>query len=207
MIYTTGHHIADTVARFLPDGDYGIAYGILRGTPEKLRSHEHWFEVDKGFWNAQHFDGNYRLSYKGTQPLYTPLDCEEYARYFEPWRGGTYSLICPPTQAVCEFFGIDQSKWIVDAVKDEPHIIRHKGDNSLIWWDKIGKLVTFNSTIAVEALKRGIPVISDPDHSTVGSWNKSVDAGDRHKLFSFMQASQFKLTDKGDICRIIQRYL
>lgn len=208
MIYTTGHPIADHIAKFLPDGDYGIGYGILRGMAEKLRSHKHWFEIDRGFWDANHFDGNYRISYKGTQPMYDPLfPSEAIAMEFVPWKTQGYTLICPPTDPVCEFFDIDWMDWVSRMGGQYGGIVRHKGTEAPVDWDNVGRVVTFNSSIAVEALKRGIPVISDSDHSTVGSWNKSVDAGDRHKLFSFMQAHHFKLVNQGDICRTIQHYL
>lgn len=203
MIYTTGHTIADTVAKYLPDGDYGIAYGILRGTPENLRKHNHWFVIDRGFTSPNHFDGNYRLGYKNTQPMYFEVPNEPCN--LDPWREGEYTLVCPPTPEVCKFFGIDQTEWILKNLKGK-YILRHKGDPNPIEWDKIGKLVTFNSSLGVEALKRGIAVESDP-LSTLGSYKNLIYNCDRSPIMSFIRFCQFKLTDKGKINCLINHYL
>jgi len=215
-LHKTGHPIADTVSDLigdLPDGDYEIAYGILRhnlfGNPSGL-----WFEVDKGFWGSSHYDGNYRLSFRGTQPIYDPHGPHEpHGLPLKPWKQNTGpSLICPPTQHVCEFFGINPTEWLLKSIADAkgPFTVRHKGCESPVDWGKVGKVITFNSTIAVQALIEGVPVISDPIHSTVGSYTyiiKNIDSDSRGKLLSFMQAHQFRLDEKGKICRIIEYYL
>lgn len=216
-LHKTGHIVADTVSDLvaeLPDGDYAIGYGILRGTDLFLRGFDRWFEMDKGFSDAFHYDGNYRLSYKGTQPLYSPDALHEAnGLKLEPWitRKG-YTLICPPTESVCEFFGIDYVSWLWGAFKQcaSQPVLRPKGCEDPIDWDKVGRIITFNSTIGIEALRRGIPVISDPDHSTIGSYTKHincVDNYDRSVILDFMQAHQFKLVDKGKIWGLIQHYL
>lgn len=219
-IHKTGHAIADTVSDLigdLPDGSYNIAYGILRHNlfrdPSSI-----WFEVDKGFWGATHYQGNYRLSFLGTQPRYTRNSrelLEPHGQTLEPWRNQEgYALICPPTSHVCEFFGISQTDWLLKTLRNReiPYIIRHKGDEKPIEWDSISKLITFNSTLAVEALRRGIPVESDPEHSTIGSYLstvdiKNLDTVNRDGLFSFMQAHQFRLHEKEKIECLINYYL
>lgn len=235
-LHKTGHIIADTVSDIigeLEDGDYNIVYGILRHN--KFREGKRWFELDKGFWGASHYSGNYRISYKGTQPIYRedyPLS-EPHGQTLEPWRNQEgYTLICPPTGHVCDFFKIDYSQWLMKAInlaaspspgycersKNETlqplrqinYIIRNKDDESPIEWDKISKVTTFNSTIGFEALRRGIPVISDPKHSTIGSYTSSINSYcdyDRDKLFSFCQAHQFRLSEKPKILSIIKHYL
>lgn len=214
-LYKTGHSIADTVSDLigdLPDGDYRICYGILRH-----RSFEwdgHWFEVDKGFWGADHYSGMYRLSYRGTQPRYSSKGPHKaHGIVLAPWRNsGSHALICPPTSHVCEFFNVDQTSWLMNALRQagSPYIIRHKGDSAIIDWDSISKVITFNSTIAIEALKRGIPVISDPIHSTVGSFTsqiKAVDNYNREELLSFISGHQFRLNDTQSLCSLIKYYL
>lgn len=215
-LHKTGHPIADTVSDLigdLPDDNYAIAYGILRGSAEYLRSHRNWFEIDKGFWGAEHYGGNYRLSYLGTQPRYDgELARVAHDSDIRPWRrNGDYILVCPPTDHVCNFFNISPTAWLTRALREVKGVyyVRHKGDSSPIDWDGMTRLVTFNSTLGVEALRRGIPVISDPDHSSIGSYTKNlgIDRYDREPLFSFLQAHMFKLEDKGTICRLISYYL
>lgn len=214
-LHKTGHPIADTVSDLigeLPDGDYKIAYGILRH--EEFSMGLRWFEMDKGLWAANHYGGNYRLSFQGTQPIWhKDGPSEDHRLDLEPWRHQTGpALICPPTSHVCDFFNIDYSSWLTKAIRqaEGPYIIRTKGVENPIEWDKISKLITFNSTLGIEALIKGIPVISDPDHSTIGSYaveNYILDGTNRDELLSFCAAHQFKLSDKSKICRLIEHYL
>lgn len=212
MLHKTGHGIADEVSDRvgeLPDGPYRAAYGILRGSTEWLRAVDNWFEIDKGMWGASHYYGNYRLSFRGTQPLYRDdAPVEPHGLTLEPWRdSGDHTMICPPTQPVCAFFGIDYTEWLMDAVRraGPSYAIRHKGMAEPIDWPRVRRVITFNSTVGVEALRRGILVISDPDHSSIGSWG--VDGYDREPLFCFLQAHQFKLAEKSKICSLISHYM
>lgn len=223
MIFRTGHEIADAIAHRLAtdplhvseayrasEFPFVMAYGILRGTQNVFNNSEHWFEIDRGFWGARHFDGNYRVSYKNTQPLYEDGFFDEHGVTFEPWRSEGYTLICPPTEPVCEFYGIDYTEWLLNAVKGEKRYkIRIKGVPDAIDWDCIGKMITFNSSLGLEAVRRGIPTISDPK-SSVGSYTQkinAIDGYDREPLFSFISAHHFKLDDKDKIWGIINRYL
>lgn len=213
-LHKTGHPIADTVSDLigdLPDGDYIAAYGILR---HRLFDSGNWFEFDKGFWNAAHYRGNYRLSNRRTQPHYhSDGPTKPHGLDLKPWQYNSGpALICPPTSHVCEFFGIDLTSWLLDAIRQagNKYIMRNKGDSHIVDWAKISKVITFNSTIGIEALINGIPVISDPVHSTIGSYTvdiKSIDQLNRNELLSFMAAHQFKLSDKESICQLIKYYL
>lgn len=213
-LHKTGHPIADTVSDLigeLPDGDYSVVYGILR---HNKFSEGKWFECDKGFYGAKHFDGNYRISFMGTQPLYSPdyPISEAHGLTLEPWRKQSgYALICPPTEHVCKFFKIDYTTWLMNAVRQEDNYrIRNKGCEDPIEWDGISKLVTFNSTLGVQALIKGIPVVSNQLCSTIGSFCRhinSIDGYDRNKVLRFMSGHQFKLGDKDKIKRLIEHYL
>lgn len=216
-LHKTGHPIADTVSDLigdLPDGNYQISYGILR---HNLFGDGDWYCVDKGFWLASHYEGNYRIGYRGTQPKFDPSAPKEpHGLALEPWidpdkQRQYITLICPPSAHVCQFFNINYMKWLVTAAAGiKSYHIRHKGVESPIEWDKICEVRTFNSTIAIEALKRGIPVISDPIHSSVGNFcaQKGTYYGyDRDELLSFLSAHQFKLTEKDKICRLVTHYL
>lgn len=215
-LHKTGHEIADTVSDLigeLIDGNYKIAYGILRHNLFDELSN--WFEIDKGFWGADHFCGRYRMSCKGTQPRYDSLfpHSEPHGLTLHPWRNdGTHTLICPPTQHVCEFFGIVYTDWLMAAIKKATGtiIMRGKGSDKPIEWESICQVITFNSTVGIEALCRGIPVISDPVHSSIGSYTKkilSIDGYDREPLFCWLAGHQFKLDEKEKINCLIRYYL
>lgn len=234
-VIETDHGISQTVCRRIADHGFDlfnvrnapnlfrydavVAYGILRGTPELMRSHPHWFEIDKGLTDAEHYDGQYRLSYRATQPIYGKYSSpptQAYNGEILPWKDSGHTLICPPTQHVCEFFGLGrQINYALSVLSSEdvnPNEcrIRQKGDDSAIEWDKIGKLVTFNSSLGFEALKRGIPVISDPLHSTIGSFTKNIGKTcgyDRLPLFEFAGGHQFKLSDGAKLWQIIKNYI
>lgn len=220
VVYRTGHPIADTVADALdtlPRGDYAIGYGILRGMAEKLRSHEHWFNIDRGYFNPGHFDGYYRISYKGTQARFNDLR-KPWEGELKPWRFD-YSkpvLACPPTAAVNQFFGLGEWK---PSLPDN-HMIRRKGDAGQINWDDYSAVITFNSSVGWQALQRGIPCLSDPAHSIIGSHYRidnlekltsflQVMPDSRRELFSCMNAHQFTLKEikQGKAWPLISRYL
>lgn len=213
-LHKTGHAIADTVSDLigdLPDGEYNAAYGILRHSHFGLE--RRYFCFDKGYWGAGHYEGTYRLAPNGTQARYSPDGpSERHGQTLEPWRNQEgYTLICPPTPHVCEFFGIDYTSWLMNTIRQHENVkIRNKGGDEPVNWSQVSKLVTFNSTIGFEALRRGIEVISNPDHSTIGSYcasiNKTVDY-DRDVLLSFCQAHQFRLSDKEKICKLVNYYM
>lgn len=237
-VWKTGHEIADTVAQALAEGipnaeikdtrfnasdtkEFGahIAYGILRGTADIFKANQCYIHVDRGYFHPGHYDGYYRISYKGTQAKYDAafLISKEYDGQLEPKRRYDRSkpvLVCPPTLAVDTFFEL--GAWI-DWLPDN-RIMRDKGDTKPIPWDDISAVITFNSSVGWEALRRGIPCLSDPTHSVVGSYynTKSIDecielfhSRSRKPLFDLMASHQFTLAEirKGVACPLIQHYL
>jgi len=228
-VWSSRHEIAQTVTAAFASAQYeydaDLSYGILRGADVMYKCSNDWFEVDKGFWNAQHFDGNYRISYKGTQPKYSPdAPHKDHGLKLEPWIDhGGYVLVCPPTEAVAQFFGVDIDQWIKDnAPATLPHRIRYKTDSEPINWGGIMGVITFNSSVGWQALQRGIPCISDTEHSTVGSYYKyfcnkkhveynfnSVMHIHREQLFRCMSAHQFTLAEirTGEANSLFEYYL
>jgi hypothetical protein len=233
-VYDTGHEIADTVASALMDGlpnstlieanspfpfaDVHIGYGILRKTGDvfsKCKSTgQHWFELDRGYFNPGHFDGYYRISYKGTQAKYDAnyptIDSGIELKPIQKHDKSKPVLVCPPTDAVKQFYGI--SEWIADGV------IRNKGDANPINWDDYRAVITFNSSVGWQALQQGIPCLSDPQNSVVGSYynTKSIDEAiekfhsmPREPLFNFMRNHQFTLAEieQGQAWDLINHYL
>jgi len=250
-VWKTGHQIADTVADALVDGvrncksqhiecynnlaamgDYAwpeayIGYGILRHNTFEIatRYNKPYFEIDRGYFNPGHFDGYYRISYKGTQAKWhDDIPQSDICPELEPWRKPPekgYVLIVPPTDAVIDFFGINYSQWLTEASKSCGYYgssIRYKDEQRPIEWDKLAGVVTFNSSIGWQALQKGIPCISNSEHSLVGSYYnqnlvdynfESVKSIPREPLFKSMLAHQFTLNEMraGKAWTLINHYL
>lgn len=209
--------------------DVHIGYGILRGMDnvfmEAEKQKKHWFELDLGYFEPAHFHGNYRVSYHGTQAMFDEQVQAEHGADCTPWKtGGTYALLCPPTEFVCAFFKLNEAEWIEHAQAQAaqlglPPKLRRKGDTEDldVALSEAACVITFNSSVGWRALQKGIPAISDVTRSTVGSWQgadaqKSLDglrACSREALFRFMRASQLSLLDiqKGLIKDQLRRFV
>lgn len=226
-VWKTGHPIADTVAKSLGDGldsplydtsqevgpeAINVGYGILRGMDSVFKQSKRYFLLDNGYFNPGHFNGYYRVSYKGTQAKYDaefPISKEFDGGFVLPRKEGECILICPPSAAVCNFFGIDGNEWLLDSIGasgSNEVIISEKGDgrniNELLKKAKL--VITFNSSVGWKAIQQGIPCLSDTQHSVVGSYynTKSIDeliekfnTMPRAPLFNFMRAHQFTLEE------------
>lgn len=245
-IYSTGHEIADTVAEALcagmkntrayhiggrsplPFADVHIGYGILRGTGDVFKGCESigqpWFNVDRGYFNPGHYDGYYRISYRGTQAKWHDgIPRKPWAAKLEAWRWDANKpiLVCPPTKAVTDFFGVRD--WIERLPPLSGTLdlrVREKGDTTPLDLDGYRAVITFNSSVGWQALQRGIPVISDPHHSIIGSHfshhgihsltDFSRNMRDtRIELFEAMNAHQFTLDEikRGEAWELITHYL
>lgn len=263
VVWKTGHEIADRVAQALGAGLNGeikstndfhgsfskfqtnIAYGILRGTSRVFNESEIWFNVDRGYFNPGHYDGYYRISYRGTQSKYIEGFASEPSGVgLEPIRSLDYTkdiLVCPPTDEVCKFFNINKHNWLSEKTRAYCHyepngkeriwwagsrsgasggkyILRNKGDVNPIDWDRYYAVITFNSSVGWETVRRGIPCISDPNHSVVGSYYNTSSLDEllekfktmpREPLFDFMRAHQFTLKEisEGKAWPLINHYL
>lgn len=89
-------------------------------------------------------------------------------------KGGEYVLLCPPSERVMNFYGLNLTKWLsmitdeIQAYTDRPIQIREKpkreirvqGDTIWVAMDKAYCVVTFNSIAATEALLYGKPAIA-----------------------------------------------
>ena len=243
-LYRTGHEINERITQSLwrglkergdvsvslatdgiVDADVHIAYGILRGCCEVFKAAEAeglpWFNVDRGMWGASHYGGLYRISHRGTQPKYRHFGIQrDHSLKLQPYveREG-YTLICPPSGYVINWIGGDTNKWLVDwALYLNKHNIKYKTrfkhNTEPVDWDNIKCLITYNSSIAIEAICRGIPVVSDKNNSVVGSFQDVVgeihlDTTRRDMLLRFMSAHQFTLEqiEQGRIWEVLNHYL
>lgn len=214
-IWRTGHEIADRVAsafkgdHFLVGSecdfdayDFHIGYGILRGMEDVFAKAKHWINIDRGYINPGHYDGYYRLSYKGTQqtfgfpqPDFDRLKMLGVVFENRPLQDG-YVLVCPPTDHVKKFFKIPYWDW--DCRRSETPFIRNKGDLSPIDWSRIKRVITYNSSVGWEAMRRDIPVSSNPFNSIIGAFEQQyegLEADYREPLFGIMAALQFTLDE------------
>lgn len=238
-VWKTGHEIADKIADALNEGlrehsavsgeeaDAGIGYGILRGMADKFRSLDAtgkpWFNVDRGYWKPGHYDGYYRISLNGTQQT-TGLDKLEPD--YDRWDALGLSietrprhdpqgriLICPPTDAVTQFFQLQNIH-----IKPDPKLIIRRKDSVESLQkdlDKCCMVRTFNSSVGWEALRQGIPVVSDKSHSFVGAYQNQVDKmsqltiDGRRRMFAVQSSLQLSLEEikSGKIWPLILRLL
>lgn len=214
--------------------DIHIAYGILRGTDEVFRwcksNNKPYACLDKGYWKPGHYDGRYRVSLNGTQQTFgfdkLAPDYERWEKLgieiLEPSKRGLLPLVCPPTDYVQSFFTSARHSWWerqrfenIDLVGD--YIYRQKNSKNPLQYDLdlCSKVITFNSSVGWEALRQGIPVTSDSNHSIVGSYQKWLDKSlhssyeDRRRFFAVQASLQMSLAEikQGMLWPLIQKLL
>lgn len=223
-------HYERLTPTLIPEYGVHIGYGILRGCDEVFREcdkqNKPWFNIDRGYWKPGHYDGYYRISLRGTQQTNLTGLKPDYERWqqlgvqMQPWRGFDYSketLICPPTEHVERFFGID---WLKDAepwLRRNGFCIRSKGDPTPINFNDYNYVLTFNSSVGWQALAAGIPCVSDPTHSIVGSRYRDISLEnlqdiqyrDREALFGIQASLQLTLSEikQGKLWPLVQKLL
>lgn len=200
--------------------DINIGYGILRNMDavwkKSAADNKPYFIVDRGYWKPGHYDGYYRVSLNGTQqttgldklkPDYDRLDALGI-ELLSSLRKNLPVLICPPTWDATKFFGLSEFPNIYEKEwfgrpRGQRFIMRTKGCERPLQQDldNCSKVCTFNSSVGWEALRQGIPVISDPKHSIVGAFEKMVDRKihedikERRRLFGIMASLQLTLEE------------
>lgn len=223
------------VAEYYREPVPSVSYGFLRGVSRVYRdcrtANVDWWNVDKGFFRASHLDGYYRIGRNHLQPLFDSQITADDSRWkelfidVEPLRllKDGCVLICPPTPALSDFYGIDEQRWIAQTIKQIPApirdqvVIRRKIDPMPL--DAVLKVtrivVTHSSNVALEALVKGIPAIAET--GIVQAWNKltptdsdisltTFNRFDRQALFNQASWNQFTLREieSGYAWRVIQ---
>lgn len=213
----------DRTTKAIRSHDIHIGYGILRNIDKVWKLCEQYnkpyFIVDRGYFKPGHYDGYYRVSLRGTQqtsgwpePVWERWEKLQLP-VAEPLKRDGYALVCPPTDHVCEWLNwsdVDCDIW------DR----KHNPENSLIRYKSCtrpldddlaaaSRVITFNSSVGWEALRRGIPVESDPVHSIVGAWQAKHGVGKREELFAVMSACQLTLDEMrgGLLMPLLQKLL
>ena len=197
-----------------------ISYGILRGTGllfQACRDNgvEFW-EIDRGFWNASHYDGYYRISLGGMNPDYVSGIAQKFRAgciipKIEAWQKNNdgHILFCPPSKYVKWFYDLP-NHWEQETLgqlarhADRQIIIRDKDSVRPIEADFAGcyAAVTHSSNIALDALRNGIPAICVGKHP-IKDWNgfvisdieKDLTNCDRTELFNFLSWQQYNLLE------------
>lgn len=206
--------------------DIHIGYGILRGMDEVFRQCDRfgkpWLNIDRGYWKPSHYVGYYRVSLRGTQQT---LGLDKLDPDYERWDAlklpiltrlhdiSKPILLCQPTEHVCSFFNIRPA----DLPRNPGLIVRRKDAAEPLQkeLDKCSMVRTFNSSVGWEALRQGIPVISDVNHSIIGAYQKQVDqmsrmgVQERRRFFAVQASLQLSLEEikAGKIWPLIQRLI
>lgn len=215
----------------LLESDVQVIYGILRGASEVFKLAQAMGKpyvcIDRGYWKPGHYEGYYRISLNGTQQT-TGLD--KFEPDYERWdalgleisdvRNNriNWELIVPPTTYANDFFGLSNWSKSVHVPMLRTMQWRTKQcdrplQNDL---DNCCSVTTFNSSVGWEALRQGIPVFSDENHSFVGAYKKQVDKmphmmdiESRRRLFAVQCGLQLTLEEvkSGKIWPLLQRLL
>lgn len=233
------------LSQSIENADIHIGYGILRGMDkvfhECQKRNKPFILLDRGYWKPGHYDGYYRISLNGTQQTFgfdklkpdyvrwgaLGLDICDGFDYRGPFqRSDTQRmtvLVCPQTEHVRNFFRkafvykrTDVDLWGLERIR------KKDGQNIPLDFElsRTLKVITFNSSVGWEALRQGIPVISDPEHSIVGAFlhhhgKKTFDLATeegqhlRRELFATQAALQLRLDEirAGLLWPLIERLL
>ncbi len=175
-----------------------VIFGVLRGThlvyKWAQRNKIDFYYMDRPYWgetrNAPYYTkivkNNHLKNWKEDRPD------DRFKKSFpwpiHPWKkDGKNIIVCPPSNAMQEFFGVHD--WLDNTLKvlkentDRPIIVKNKGYNPIIGkdsnggyivtgkdksqpsgpidWAKAYAIVTFNSNITLEATTKGIPCFTD----------------------------------------------
>lgn len=219
--YTQNHDMP----KLIGCADIHIGYGILRGMVDVFRECDKqgkpWFNIDRGYWKPGHYDGYYRVSLRGTQQTsgWPKPDWGRWERLgltVEPMVSRpppAHTLACPVTDYAGDFFKGYKAPWPDRKWADAGHkaLLREKGCARSLDDDLNGasNVVTFNSSVGWEALRRGIPVESDPVHSIVGAWQAKCGTDKRLEMMATMAALQLTLAEmrNGKLRPLMERLL
>lgn len=228
------HSTSELEESLVDQAEVHIAYGILRGCSDVFKSAErrnkNYVEIDRGYWLPAHYSGYYRISINGTQQTF---GLDKLKPDYERWdklglsidtklpterRLTQLRLVCPPTDYVAAFFGTDERYWsTMNAGNTSEYLFRRKNcDRSLQQdFNATKEVITFNSSVGWEALRQGIPVVSDPEFSILGAYQKmldidlSKDSNERRKFFAIQCSLQRTLSEirEGQLWPLLQTLL
>lgn len=175
-------------------------YGILAGSGEIYKwcqkEQKNFYFMDHGYFTNAHDEPHWlRITKnKHCQNIMQNRAPDRYEKYFrkevKPWHKGKKILVLPPTNAISNFFNVEN--WLEDTLKilkentDREIDIREKPYNPTIEIDHVGATVkvdrptvhkgkidwtqyhatvTYNSNTMVASLENGVPVFCDAKNS------------------------------------------
>ena len=176
----------------LPDEELTM-YGILAGSGEIYKwcekENKNFYFMDHGYFTNAHDSPHWlRITKnKHCQNILQDRPTDRYEKYFkkqlEPWNKGSKILVLPPTNAISNFFGVED--WLDTTLQtlkqhtDRQIDIREKPYNPTIEIDHVGATVkvdrptihkgpidwkqyhatvTYNSNTMIASLENGVPV-------------------------------------------------
>jgi hypothetical protein len=175
--FAAGHDARIVSTAHLMPGS-AMVYGILRGCGDIIKECEwlgrDYYHVDHGYTGRGYYDGYFRISRNALQATGRWTDppkrdrWDKLAKTFDPWRKeGETVVICPISDYLGRFLGIDPEKWTDSVVRelshytDRPVIVKPKGGEPLFKvLEDAWCLVTHSSNAAVDAILRGVPSIT-----------------------------------------------
>lgn len=197
-----------------------ISYGFRRGTDyifqRCMAEGIEWWEIDRGYFRANHYDGYYRISLndiraKFNAELELPDDrWKALGIQLKDWKRKQdgYVLVCPPTYNVGRLFGINPTVWEVETrarlgeLIDLPLITRDKHEDANIPLEHALEgayaVVAYNSNVAIQALVQGTPAFllddsfQTPLLDTICTEDRFFD---RERLFRYLSYCQFTLQE------------
>lgn len=176
----------------------------LGGTSQKALKHcmdkgRTFYAIDTGYMQPGSKKEYHRVTKNALQNL-GPMKERPFDRLrrlnwnFKKHRPGSKILVCPPSEKVMKFYGLDLDEWMKKTVKeikqhtDRPVEIRLKPNRSdrvtdnTIWTalEDVHCLVTFNSIAATEALLASVPAVAlAPNAAQMMCNTKLMDIEDR----------------------------
>lgn len=159
---------------------------VIRGIAKRKQIHDCWekqrdfYYIDTGYFGNGKKKIYHRCTKNHLQNIYPIIDRPRDRLEKTGWRPckfrkGRNILICPPSNKVMNFFGLDLEAWMEETVSviknhtDRPIVVRlKKGRSERVNTDTLANalaqdvhcLVTFNSIAATEALLLGKPVFT-----------------------------------------------
>lgn len=160
---------------------WGQLWTAERLIPQILALGHRAWHLDNGWFDPARggVEGYYRITLNQPGPVFLPdaprERAAEYIAGMRPWRQtGEHVVVCEAGPFYGRPYGLDMEGWNarilerVRAVTDRPIIHRSKATERPLWQDLQGAwcLVTHSSAAAVDAVRKGIPAITEPGSPT-----------------------------------------
>ena len=168
-------------------GDRIATYGILRGSGDSIkRAREYWY-IDHGYFgkgDPTRFNGYYRIVHNSiihNREGDFPEDrLSKFNLNFKDWRtNGSHIILIPPSLPMGKFLGVPTNEWIwktkseLQEYTDRKIVVcqKEKGKSSNLkqLMDGAWCLVTDHSNALIDALVKGVPVITTSPMRKIGT--------------------------------------